>query len=164
MPTKFKVLERPQAVTPPPSEEGSGTIPAPGSAVRFRLDTESGFVWDDAAEEWLTSAETVFEAMEPFVTKTQSPAPDDVTAEALIQIASLASEWESSQLSTPTDHRRRWKKMGEIARDALKRRCVARRGVPQEVHEAIKMMLDHYGNDPRVVCVRKWQNIQVEPR
>jgi hypothetical protein len=31
MPTKYKVLERPQAVPPPPAEEGSGTIPAAGS-------------------------------------------------------------------------------------------------------------------------------------
>lgn len=38
MPTKFKVLDRPQAVTPPPAEPGSGTIPALGSPLEWRND------------------------------------------------------------------------------------------------------------------------------
>lgn len=28
--------------------------------------------------------------------------------------------------------------------------------VPQGVHEAIQMMLNHYCNDSRVTCVREW--------
>jgi hypothetical protein len=39
----------------------------PGSAVRFSLDPESGFVRDHAAGEWLTTAEEVFDAMFPML-------------------------------------------------------------------------------------------------
>lgn len=98
--------------------ENTSTLPA---NVRFRLDPESGFVWDDSAEEWLTSAELVFEAMESALPRAQA-SPSDNAEMALIQIASLASEFELSRLSTPSDHRRRWRKLGEIAHNALKAR------------------------------------------
>jgi len=38
-----------------------------GSAVRFSMDPESGFVRDHAREEWLTTAEEVFDAMLPLL-------------------------------------------------------------------------------------------------
>jgi hypothetical protein len=46
-----------------PPDTGAGA----GSAVRFSLDPESGFVRDHAAGEWLTTAEEVFDAMFPML-------------------------------------------------------------------------------------------------
>ncbi len=44
-----------------------GTPPCTGSAVRFSLDPESGFVRDHAAGEWLTTAEEVFDVLSPLL-------------------------------------------------------------------------------------------------
>jgi len=50
----------PVTKTRPPKYGGAN-----GSAIRFMLDPESGFVYDADAQEWLTTAENVFDSLSP---------------------------------------------------------------------------------------------------